>query len=67
MRAYRQEMQRAIYAHANGLRRDIILNAVKFATNGVDARADWLAHPQHLLSFGVNVWRMNAEPDSRTA
>lgn len=67
VRAYRQEMQRTIYAHANGLRRDIILNAVKFATNGVDARADWLAHPQHLLSFGVNVWRMNAEPDSRTA
>ena len=67
VRVYRQEMQRTIYAHANRLGRDIILNSVKFATNGVDARADWLAHPQHLLSFGVNLWRMNAEPDSRTA
>ena len=67
VRAYRQEMQRAIYAYANRLNRDITMNSVKFKTDGVDARADWIVHPQHLLSFGLNAWRMTAAPESLTA
>lgn len=64
-RLYRQEMHRTIYGHANRLGRDIVTTDVAFATTGLDARADWLAHPQHLLSLGMNAWRMNAHPDSR--
>ena len=64
-RIYRQEMHRTIYVRSSRLGRDIITNDVTFATNGLDARADWLAHPQHLLSFGLNAWRMAASPDSR--
>lgn len=67
VRLYRQEMKREINAWASKLARDIVTNDVGFATTGLDARADWLAHPQHLLSVGVNAWRMAANPDSRSA
>ncbi|QDX80013.1 hemin receptor [Denitratisoma sp. DHT3] len=63
VRVYRQEMERQIYAHGNWLNRDIITNKVTFQTDGIDAKADWLAHPQHLLSFGVNAWEMTGNPD----
>ncbi|THF56859.1 TonB-dependent receptor [Pseudothauera rhizosphaerae] len=64
LRAYRQEMKRQIFSRANGpLGRDISETRVSFTTDGIDARADWLAHPQHLLSFGVNAWRMEASPE----
>lgn len=67
VRLYRQEMHRQIYGHANGLGRNIGTNDVRFATDGLDAKAEWLAHPQHLLSFGLNTWQMSAHPDSRQA
>lgn len=67
VRLYRQEMHRQVYGYANGLGRDIVTNDVRFATNGLDARAEWLAHPQHLLSFGLNAWQMGASPSSRQA
>lgn len=67
VRLYRQQMQRQINARSSGLARDIVTNDVGFATTGLDARADWLVHPQHLLSFGANLWRMAANPDSRSA
>ena len=63
VRLYRQEMQRTIYGFGNRLGRDIVSNRVKFATDGLDAKAEWLAHPNHLLSFGLNAWRMHASPD----
>ncbi len=64
LRAYRQEMKRQIFARANGpLARNISETRVSFVTDGVDVRADWLAHPQHLLSFGANAWRMKAAPE----
>ena len=66
-RLYRQEMHRTVYNLANGLGRDIVKNDVSFDTNGLDAKAEWLAHPQHLLSFGLNAWQMSASPDSRQA
>ena len=62
VRAYRQEMERSIYAWSPNLGRDIATTNVSFRTDGVDARADWLVHPQHLLSFGVNAWEMSASP-----
>ncbi len=65
LRLYRQEMHRTIHGWANGLRRDINTNDVKFKTDGFDAKGEWLAHPQHLLSFGVNLWQMKASPDAR--
>jgi hemoglobin/transferrin/lactoferrin receptor protein len=67
VRAYRQEMERSINAWANWLGRDIVTNDVTFKTDGVDARADWLVHPQHLVSFGVNAWEMTGNPDRMMA
>ena len=63
VRVYRQEMERQIYAYANWLNRDIVTNKVTFQTDGIDAKADWLVHPQHLVSFGVNAWEMTGNPD----
>ncbi len=67
LRLYRQQMERSIHAWSSGLARDISTTGVNFSTDGLDAKADWLLHPQHLLSFGLNAWRMNADPDSRMA
>lgn len=67
VRIYRQDMERQIYSWANWLNRDIVTNQVTFATRGLDARADWLAHPQHMLSFGVNAWEMRGNPDRHMA
>ncbi|APW46566.1 TonB-dependent receptor [Rhodoferax antarcticus] len=63
LRVYRQEMERQIYSYANKLGRDIVINQVTFRTDGMDAKADWLIHPQHLLSFGANAWQMDGNPD----
>lgn len=63
VRVYRQEMERQIYGYANWLNRDIVTNKVTFQTDGIDAKADWLVHPQHLVSFGVNAWEMTGNPD----
>jgi hemoglobin/transferrin/lactoferrin receptor protein len=67
VRAYRQEMERRIYAWSNALNRDITMTKVGFETNGFDAKADWLVHPQHLLSFGMNLWEMGASPERTIA
>ena len=56
-------MERSIYSYGNTLQRDIVTNTVTFRTDGIDAKADWLAHPQHLLSFGANAWKMTGNPD----
>ena len=63
VRVYRQEMERTIYSWANNSKRDMVTNHVTFKTDGVDAKADWMVHPQHLLSFGVNAWEMTGNPD----
>lgn len=67
LRVYRQEMRRSINGWANGLGQDLSVTDVSFATSGLDARADWLLHPQHLLSLGVNAWQMKADPSSLAA
>lgn len=67
VRAYRQEMERSIYGWSNLLNRDITTTRVVFGTDGLDAKTDWLVHPAHLLSFGVNAWRMAASPDRQLA
>lgn len=67
VRAYRQEMERQIYAWSNRLERDITMTKVGFVTHGFDAKADWLVHPQHLISFGTNVWEMTASPQRTMA
>lgn len=67
VRLYRQEMRRTIYGHSTALGRDIVTTDVTFRTDGFDARADWQADPRHLLSFGLNLWRMEASPDARMA
>lgn len=67
LRIYRQQMQRQVNGWANGLARDISVTDVGFVTDGLDARAEWLAHPRHLLSLGVNAWQMRADPDSLAA
>lgn len=63
LRVYRQDVNRNINAYSDRLERDIARTQVGFSTDGLDARADWLVHPQHLLSFGVNAWRMRASPE----
>lgn len=69
IRAYRHEMDRQIFSRAydnTPAHRevgDIAQTRVGFITDGADVRADWLAHPQHLLSFGANAWRMEASPE----
>lgn len=67
VRLYRQEMERSIYAWANGLGRDIVTTKVTFATTGLDLKTDWLAHPDHLLSAGLNAWEMSGDPDRQMA
>lgn len=62
LRVYRQEMERTIYAWSNRLLRDITTTRVSFDTDGFDARGDWQAHAQHLVSFGTNLWQMDASP-----
>jgi hemoglobin/transferrin/lactoferrin receptor protein len=63
VRLYRQEMERRIHAWSDLRNQDISQTHVFFETDGLDARADWLAHPQHLLSLGVNYWKMGADPE----
>ena len=33
----------------------------------VRVKADWLVHPQHLVSVGINAWEMTGNPDRRMA
>lgn len=63
VRLYRQDVQRAIDSYAEKLGRDIAKTQVRFATDGLDVKADWLVQPEHLLSMGVNAWNMGASPD----
>lgn len=68
LRVYRQDMERQIFSRANGpLARDNAQTRVTFATVGADARADWLIHPAHLLSFGLNAWTLDASPERMLA
>ena len=63
IRVYRQEMERRIYAWSSRRNQDISQTHVFFTTDGLDAKADWLLHPQHLLSLGANYWKMGASPE----
>lgn len=63
LRVYRQDVNRTIESYSDRLRRNIGETDVSFSTDGIDAKADWLLHEQHLLSFGLNAWRMQASPD----
>ena len=63
VRVYRQDVERTIWAYSDRIGREIGKTSVTFATDGLDAKADWLVHPQHLLSFGLNAWEMKASPD----
>ncbi len=67
VRAYYQEMERLIYSYSTTLGRNNSETDVTFHTKGLDAKADWLVHPQHLLSFGMNLWQMDASPDRLVA
>ena len=62
VRGYRQEARRMIQSYSSTLGRNNAETDVRFITHGADAKADWLAHPAHLLSFGVDAWRMEASP-----
>lgn len=67
VRLYRQAIDRDMYNFANWVNGDIVQNSVSFATNGVDAKAQWLWNENNLLSFGVNAWQMKASPDAKQA
>lgn len=63
VRAYRQEVRRQVLAYSSALGRNQSETDVTFATDGVDAKADWLVDPAHLVSFGLNAWQMGASPE----
>lgn len=63
LRVYRQDVDRTIQSYSDRLWRDIGKTDVSFSTDGIDAKADWLMNEQHLLSFGLNAWRMQASPE----
>lgn len=63
LRVYRQAMSRSIDSRALRLEREVAQTQVEFETWGVDAKADWLVHPQHLLALGLSAWRMQAAPE----
>lgn len=63
VRVYRHDVDRTIQSRSDRLQRDIGQTDVSFSTDGIDAKADWLMNEQHLLSFGVNAWRMQASPE----
>ena len=66
VRLYQQNVNRKIYAWANGpLARETTMTDVSFDTTGLDARADWAVNDQHLVSVGFNGWRMSASPKRR--
>jgi hemoglobin/transferrin/lactoferrin receptor protein len=63
LRAYRQSVERQIWSFSDKQNAEKAKTRVTFATDGADARAEWLLNPQHLLSFGANAWRMTASPE----
>jgi hemoglobin/transferrin/lactoferrin receptor protein len=63
VRVYRQDVERTIWSWSDKQLADKARTKVTFATDGFEAKADWLVHAQHLLSFGVNAWRTDASPD----
>ncbi len=63
VRAYRQTVERQIWSFSDKQNAEKAKTRVTFATDGADARAEWLLNPQHLLSFGANAWRMTASPE----
>jgi hemoglobin/transferrin/lactoferrin receptor protein len=67
VRVYRQDVERTIWAWSDLQVAEKSKTLVTFATEGLDARADWAFAAQHLLSFGTNVWRMGASPERSLA
>lgn len=59
---YRQEVERQINAWSSSLQRDRVRTDVSFDTNGALFKGDWLAFPQHLLSFGIDGWQTKSSP-----
>lgn len=66
-RIYRQEVERQIWSYSDKLQRDIGQTRVTFATDGAELRLRSAVHAQHLLSGGIDAWRMLASPDRRLA
>jgi hemoglobin/transferrin/lactoferrin receptor protein len=62
-RLYRQEAYREIEAFASALQRNQTETKVRFATDGIDLKADWAGFEGHLLTFGLNLWEMTASPE----
>ncbi|BCO31414.1 TonB-dependent heme/hemoglobin receptor family protein [Thiohalobacter sp. COW1] len=63
LRLYRQELQRRIFSFVEPQDFNLAETEVSFDSDGLDVRADWLAHPAHLISVGANAWRMEASPE----
>lgn len=63
LRVYRHDVDRTIESFSDKLQRNIGETEVGFSTSGIDARADWLLNPKHLIAVGINAWRMRASPE----
>lgn len=60
---YRQEVFRQIRAHAANLGRDYVRNDVSFVTDGARASFRQPLADRHLLSVGVETWKMRGDPE----
>ena len=61
-RMYRQNVHRQIQAYASALGRNQVETDVHFDTDGLDLKADWAGLQNHLMTVGLNTWRMQASP-----
>ena len=61
-RVYRQNIYRQIQAYSSALGRNQVESEVHFDTDGVDLKLDWAGLQNHLVTVGLNSWRMEASP-----
>ncbi len=61
-RAYRQSIYRQIQAHSSALGRNQVESTVYFDTDGADLKLDWSGLQDHLVTVGLNSWRMESSP-----
>lgn len=60
---YRQEVFRQIRAYSEQRAKDYVANDVTFATNGAKAKYVFPVADAHLLTVGVDAWKMKGDPE----
>lgn len=60
---WRQDVFRQIRAYSRNLGRDYVRNDVTFSTDGIRARYVLPVGDEHIVTAGVESWRMRADPE----